>query len=176
MTGVWHSVLSRNALDMTYCSLDLHRRGVCCLAGTCIPDELAGKLAPTWQLVYWECVGKVIQGYEPEAAIPHSPPVDSWAAPRLKRSMLLFLQHRRRPEAQQPPEVWRVFWQLVLPKWDLDFIRRVLWRKLPLGVRMERLGENFVTWTGGGKTMCTCCKIVTSVRLCLIRCTKHLVW
>ena len=33
-----------------------------------------------------------------------------------------------------------MFGCLHLPKWDLDFVRRVLWRKLPVGVRMERLG------------------------------------
>ena len=48
--------------------------------------------------------------------------------------MLLFMQHQTRPKALQPPEVWRVFNNLHLPRWDLDFIRRVLWKKLPLGV------------------------------------------
>ena len=50
------------------------------------------------------------------------------------------MQQRTRHEARQPKEVWRVFGCLHLPKWDLDFIWRVLWRKLPVGARMERLG------------------------------------
>ena len=58
----------------------------------------------------------------------------------MQQRTLLAMQQRTRHEARQPKEVWRVFGCLHLPKWDLDFIRRVLWRKLPVGVRMERLG------------------------------------
>ena len=54
--------------------------------------------------------------------------------------MLLFWQQRKCPKARQPPEVWRVYNKLFLPKWDLDFIKLVLWRKLPVGVRQERMG------------------------------------
>ena len=44
------------------------------------------------------------------------------------------------PAARQPPEVWRAFKNLYLPTWDLDFVKRVLWGKLPVGVRQERMG------------------------------------
>ena len=32
--------------------------------------------------------------------------------------------------------MWQFFTCLYLPQWDLDFIRRVLWEKLPIGGRM----------------------------------------
>ena len=54
--------------------------------------------------------------------------------------MLLFMQHKRRHEPRQPSEVWQAFGRLFLPKWDRDFLRRTLWKKLPVGTRMERLG------------------------------------
>ena len=62
--------------------------------------------------------------------------------------MLLFLHQCTRPEAQQPPAVWQAFSNLRLPKWDLDFIRRVLWRKLPVGVWMEQMGGNLCPLDG----------------------------
>ena len=123
-------------------SNNLHQRGVfrwCDLVGgKTIPAVLVQKLAPTWQAVYKGCVQEVLGMYAP---LPASPLLDTWAQQWSRRSMLLFLQHRTRPEARQPPEVWRIFRKLCLPKWDLDFVGRVLWRKLPLRVRMERLGE-----------------------------------
>ena len=48
----------------------------------------------------------------------------------VKMNLMLFMKHRTRLEAQQPPEVWHMVRKLFLPKWDLDFIRWVLWRKL----------------------------------------------
>ena len=41
----------------------------------------------------------------------------------------------------EPPEVWRVFNHLYLPKWELDFIQRVLWHKLPVGGAAGSPGE-----------------------------------
>ena len=44
-------------------------------------------------------------------------------------------------EPRQPLEVWCVFGRLYLPKWDLDFIQRALWKKLPIGGTMgHRVG------------------------------------
>ena len=38
--------------------------------------------------------------------------------------------------------MWRAFGRLYLPKWDLDFIRRALWKTLPIGGRMgHRVGS-----------------------------------
>ena len=66
----------------------------------------------------------------------------------LTRKMLLYMHHKRRHEPRQPPEVWQTFGQLFLPKWDRDFIRRALWRKLALGTRMERLGSKLCLLDG----------------------------
>ena len=60
-----------------------------------------------------------------------------------------------------------MFRRLYLPKWDLDFIRRVLWEKLPVGVRMEQLGAQAVHWTGGWKIMHMFWKGAFSRHLCL---------
>ena len=56
------------------------------------------------------------------------------------RKMLLFMQHKRRHEPRQPPDVWQAFGRLFLPKWDRDFVSRTPWKKLPSGTRMERFG------------------------------------
>ena len=40
---------------------------------------------------------------------------------------------RHAGEPRQPAEVWRLFGRLCLPAWDMDFMRRVLWKKLPIG-------------------------------------------
>eukprot|EP00670_Eutreptiella_braarudii_P026417 CAMPEP_0174371546 /NCGR_PEP_ID=MMETSP0811_2-20130205/100143_1 /TAXON_ID=73025 ORGANISM="Eutreptiella gymnastica-like, Strain CCMP1594" /NCGR_SAMPLE_ID=MMETSP0811_2 /ASSEMBLY_ACC=CAM_ASM_000667 /LENGTH=94 /DNA_ID=CAMNT_0015518009 /DNA_START=384 /DNA_END=665 /DNA_ORIENTATION=- len=50
------------------------------------------------------------------------PPLEQWAQQWSRRKMLLFMQHRLRPEAWQPPEVWRVFCDLHLPWWDRGFV------------------------------------------------------
>ena len=49
---------------------------------------------------------------------------------------LLLMQTRNAEAPRPPPEVWKHFSQLYLPKWDLDFIQRVFWKKLPIGGRM----------------------------------------
>ena len=36
--------------------------------------------------------------------------------------------------------MWQAFGRLHLPRWDRDFIQRCVWKKLPVGTRMERLG------------------------------------
>ena len=55
-----------------------------------------------------------------------------WAHAWSSKKMLLFMQHQRR-------EVWPAFERLCLPKWDKYFIPRCLWKKLPVGTRMERI-------------------------------------
>ena len=97
-------------------------------------------IAPTWQGVYLEGVHRLLS--PPPAAQPQyvGPELGRWVNNWVTRKMLLYMQHKRRHEPRQPPEVWQKFGQLFLPKWDRDFVRRALWRKLPLGTRMERLG------------------------------------
>ena len=142
--GVWHCVFFRNKVWLTYYCPALHRRGVLrwcdLISGSKIPPQLLGTVAPTWRAIYEESALRVVGMYEPNFAVPATPPVDNWSLQWAKRWTLLAMQQRTRHEARQPKEVWRVFGCLHLPKWDLDFIRRVLWRKLPVGARMERLG------------------------------------
>ena len=141
---VWHSVLFRNSLWLTYVSPALLKKGVLwwvdLVDGRKIPEPLQEKLAPTWQTVYAAAANSVASMYREGFEPPPSPPLDQWGVQWTKQRMLLFLQQRKRPKARQPPEVWRVYNKLFLPRWDLDFIKRVLWRKLPVGVRQERMG------------------------------------
>ena len=108
--------------------------------GRKIPESFQEKLAPTWRTVYAAAAKSVASMYREGFEPPLSPPLDQWGVQWTKQRMLLFLQQRKRPKARQPPEVWRVYNNLFLPKWDMDFIKRVLWRKLPVGVRQERMG------------------------------------
>ena len=66
-----------------------------------------------------------------------------WAESWTSRRMLLYMQCRRRRPARQAA-VLQSFQRLYLPKWDKDFIRRCLWKKLPVGTRMERNGGEAV--------------------------------
>ena len=59
---------------------------------------------------------------------------------------------RTHPHVRQPPEVWRAFQNLCLPKWDLDFIKRVPWRKQPVGVRVERMEGKLCPMDGSVET------------------------
>ena len=95
-------------------------------------------LAPTWQPVYLRRVSEVIESYQRPVTYT-GPELGRWAYTWTSRKMLLYM-HQRRHAARQPPEVWRAFERLYLPRWDKDFVRRCLWKKLPLGTRMERLG------------------------------------
>ena len=103
-----------------------------------IPSSLYDCIAPTWQGVYLEGVHRLLS--PPPAAQPQyvGPELGRWVHNWVTRKMLLYMQHKRRHEPRQPPEVWQTFGQLFLPKCDRDFVRRALWRKL--GTRMERLG------------------------------------
>ena len=104
-----------------------------------IPLLLWDMLAPTWRPVYLERVGQIVSSYQ--AVLDYKvPELGAWAASLSSRRMLLYMQHRRRHPARQTPEVWRAFQRLFPPRWDKDFIRRCLWKKLPVGTRMERLG------------------------------------
>ena len=105
-----------------------------------IPVSLYDCIAPTWQGVYLEGVHRLLT--PPPAAQPQSvgPELGRWMSNWLTRKMPLYMQHKRRHEPRQPPEVWQAFGRLFLAKWDRDFMRRALWKKLPLGTRMERLG------------------------------------
>ena len=62
--------------------------------------------------------------------------VDCWRAAWGRRRTLLYMQAHFAKEPRQPSEVWRHFNRLFLPQWDLDFMRPVLWKKLPIGGRM----------------------------------------
>ena len=69
--------------------------------------------------------------------------LDQWVWVWGKQRTLLYMQRGLAEDPHQPLEVWRAFGRLYLPKWDLDFIRRVLWKKLYFGGRMgHRVGSN----------------------------------
>ena len=110
------------------------------MEGGAIPLSLYECIAPTWQGVYLEGIHRLLA--PPPAAQPQyvGPEMGRWMSNWLTRKMLLYMQHKRRHEPRQPAEVWQAFGRLFLPKWDRDFLRRALWKKLPLGTRMERLG------------------------------------
>ena len=142
--GVWHCVFFRNTDWLTYFSPALHRKGVLrwcdLISGSVIPSQFLETVAPTWRSVYVDSAVGVVGMYDPSFTPLASPPVDNWPTQWAKRRTLLAMQQRTCHEARQPKEVWHVFGRLHLPEWDSDFIRRVVWRKLPVGVRMERLG------------------------------------
>ena len=149
---IWHSVFFRNSQWLTYVSPALLKSGVLrwvdLIERRSIPQQLHSKLAPTWRSVYTESARAVVAMYRATYEPPQAPPLEQWGVQWTKQRMLLFLQQRTRPKARQPPDVWRVYNKLHLPKWDLDFIKRVLWRKLPVGVRQERLGGNLCPMDG----------------------------
>ena len=141
---VWHNSLFANAFHLTYHCPALLKKGVLqwvdLVEGGAIPLSLYDCIAPTWQGVYLEGVHRLLS--PPPAAQPQyvGPELGRWVNNWVTRKMLLYMQHKRRHEPRQPPEVWQTFGQLFLPKWDRDFVCRALWRKSPLGTRMERLG------------------------------------
>ena len=149
---IWHSVFFRNSHWLTYVSPTLLKSGVLrwvdLIERRTIPQQLQSKLAPTWRSVYAESARAVVSMYCATYEPLQAPPLEQWGVQWTKQRMLLFLQQRTRPKARQPPDVWRVYNKLHLPKWDLDFIKRVLWRKLPVGVRQERLGGNLCPLDG----------------------------
>ena len=72
----------------------------------------------------------------------HGPALDQWGSGWGRQRTLLLMQKRAAEHPWQSPEVWRQFGRLFLPKWDLDFMRRVLWKKLPMGGCMgHRVGS-----------------------------------
>ena len=140
---VWHNALLRNARSFSYWSPPLIRRGVMrwgdLVDNGAIPLLLWDMLAPTWRLVYLEKVEQVVSSYQ--AALDYKgAELGAWAATWSSRRMLLYMQHRRRHPARKTLEVWSAFQRLYLPRWDKNFITRCLWKKLPVGTRMERLG------------------------------------
>ena len=101
-----------------------------------IPLVLWELLAPTWQPVYLRKVGEILGSSDQY----QGPDLGRWGQLWTSRKMLLFMLHTRRHAPRQPPPVWQAFGRLHLPRWDRDFIQRCLWKKLPVGTRMERLG------------------------------------
>ena len=102
--------------------------------------QFLDKIARTWKEVYARSAKRVVGPYKPRIELPPSPLMDQWVVQWAKQSILLLMQPRTRPEARQSRDVWWAFGWLYRPKWDLDFIPRVLWRKWPLRVRMEWIG------------------------------------
>ena len=68
--------------------------------------------------------------------------MDRWGAGWGRQHTLLYMQLHTAEPPQQPPDLWQFFNRLYLPQGDLDFIRRVLRKNLPIGGRMgHRVGS-----------------------------------
>ena len=59
--------------------------------------------------------------------------LDRWGASWGRQRTLLYMQSHTAEPPRHTPDVWQLFNCLYLPQWDLDFIRRVLWKKITHG-------------------------------------------
>ena len=98
-------------------------------------------IAYTWKMVYDMGVQDVrIAAQAPEELRGLS--MDQWAAQWGQRRTLPFMQRRHAEDPRQEASMWQQFGRLYLPAWDRGFIRRVLWKKQPIGGRMgHRVGR-----------------------------------
>ena len=103
------------------------------------PTTVVGHAGPDMAAGVLREGGHIVSSYRADIEYK-GPELGSWAVSWSSRRMLLFMQHRWRHPARQTLEVWQEFQRLFLQKWEKDFIRRCLWKKLPVGTRMERLG------------------------------------
>ena len=110
--------------------------------GSFIRTDPLDIIAPTWKMMYELGTQDVIFRVHVPPDIPGCPAMDQWGAVRSKRSTLLYMLKGKQEVPRQSPLVWKMFRKLFLPKWNLDFIRRALWKKLPIGGKMgHRVGN-----------------------------------
>ena len=99
------------------------------------------QIAPTWAPIYQQGVfhyGPSNPGQSPTAPPPRPVPgADVWSRWTTK-SMALFLCSSTSLAPRQPPEVWKAFHSFNVPAQHKDFIRQVLWLRLPVGERQKQ--------------------------------------
>ena len=149
---MWHNSLFANAFHLTYHSPVLLKkevlRWVDLMEGGGKPLSLYDCIAATWQGVYLQGVHRLLSSPRAAKAQYAGPGLKRWVNNWGRRKMLQYMQHKQRRETPQPPEVWQTFEQLFLPKWDRNCVCRALWRNVPLGTRIERLGGKLCTLDG----------------------------
>ena len=98
------------------------------------------QIAPTWASIYQQGVFHYHSSNLGQA--PTNPPLhpvpgaDVWSRWTTK-SMALFLCSTTSLAPRQPPEVWKAFHLFNIPAHHKDFIRQVLWLRLPVGERQK---------------------------------------
>ena len=155
--GIWHSVFFSGESGLSYVSPKLVRKGVVrwkdLVTGGVFQLEHLEVIAYTWKMVYDMGVQDVrLRSLAPDDG-SRGLPLDQWGAVWGKQHTLLLMQTAHAECPRQLVEVWQAFNRLFLPKWDLDFMRRTLWKSCPLGV----------VWATGWGINCTHC--VTDLRI-----------
>ena len=111
------------------------------MEGCNITTEVLDIIAPT-KVIYELGAQEIMFRVRAPPEYPGCPAMDRWGEVWSKRSTLLFMLKGKQEAPRQELLVWRIFRRLFLPKWDMDFIRRTLWKKLPINGRMgHRVGN-----------------------------------
>ena len=139
-TPVWHNRLFSKPASLTYYCPQLIRQRVITVGDLINNSTHISQIAPTWASIYQQGVFHCHSSNLGQA--PTSPPLnpvpgaDVWSRWTTK-SMALFLCSTTSLAPRQPPGVWRAFHLFNIPAHHKDFIRQVLWLRLPVGERQK---------------------------------------
>ena len=139
-TPLWHNKLFSKPKSLTYFCPQLIRQGVITVGDLINNSTYISQIAPTWAPIYQQGVfhyGSSNPSQAPTAPPPRPVPgADVWSRWTTK-SMALFLCSPTSLAPRQPSEVWRAFHSFNVPAQHKDFIRQVLWLRLPVGERQK---------------------------------------
>ena len=139
-TPLWHNRLFSKPASLTYYCPQLIRQGVITVGDLFNNSTHISQIAPTWASIYQQ--GVFHYHSSNLGQVPTNPPLhpvpgaDVWSRWTTK-SMALFLCSTTSLAPRQPPEVWKAFHLFNIPAHHKDFMRQVLWLRLPVGERQK---------------------------------------
>ena len=161
---LWHNVLFKNAHFHTYSSPSLIRDGILTVGQLLEDDSYLNQIAATWRSVYMGTIGQlanqtfVFCEHSRQTPCDLSSLISDWQ----RGSALSVMSYLRDRERRQPDEVWKSLMSCGLPASDIDFIRKTLWRKQPVGDRLK-------SWRPD-RLLCPLCQVPKTMSHMMLHC------
>ena len=105
-----------------------------------IDESMLRRIPHTWRELYRTKITTVVMvwaGLKVEMVLPgpRMPALEEWTLRRVAKA----IAEARRPQDWQRKEVWQAMAQLELPRKVERTVRTILWKKLPVAERMQRM-------------------------------------
>ena len=132
--ALWHNIIFCPPGAMTYFSPKLVRAGITLLSDVADKEQFIQQLPMVTKSSYRAGFKRLDQSPRNPLAAYHMPAFWTlWGRKRVAQHLATSEQIKPR----QPPEVWTAFLKITCPPRFREFLRLALWRKLPVGSRLN---------------------------------------